>query len=325
MKNWLLRVEELTKHFPVKGRFFGRPPRFVHAVDDVTFHMRVGDTLGLVGESGCGKTTVGRLIARLEEPDRGKIIFDSKETLHLSGPELKLYRREVQMVFQDPFESLNPRRRVKSILSQPYLSYRIARGSEVEARVIELLNIVGLRPGEMYLYRYPHEFSGGQRQRIGIARAISLRPRLVIADEPVSSLDISIRAQILNLLKELQETIGLSYIFISHDLSVVRSLCNLVAVMYLGKLVEMGPAEELFSEPLHPYTQALISATPIPDPSKARSKKRVIMKGDVPSAVGPPTGCRFRTRCPYQLPICAEEEPPLEEQLPGHSVACHRA
>jgi len=319
----LIQIENLTKHYPVKRGFFGGQSGVVHAVDGISFFIRNGETLGLVGESGCGKTTVARLIARLEDPSEGKIVFNGKEVSQLSGPGLKLYWREVQMVFQDPFESLNPRRTIESTLSQPFLNHKNGSKPELRSIVIQLLNTVGLRPGEMYLQRYPHQFSGGQRQRIGIARAIALRPRLLIADEPVSSLDISIRAQILNLLKELQQTFGMSYIFISHDLTVVRSLCDFVVVMYLGKIVEMGKTEEMFSRPLHPYTQALLSATPLADPRKTRSRERILIKGDVASPVDVPSGCRFRTRCPYQVSICTEEEPCLKEHRPNHRAACH--
>ena len=324
MEDYLLQTENLVKHFSAKSGFFQRDSGFVRAVDGVSLSMRKGTTLGLVGESGCGKTTFGRLIVKLEKPSGGKITFAGKEISQLAGSELKRYRREVQMIFQDPFESLNPRRTVRSILSQPFLNHKIASGSELDGIVVDLLNTVGLKPGEMYIQRYPHQFSGGQRQRIGIARAIALRPRLVIADEPVSALDISIRGQILRLMLELQQTIGLSYLFISHDLSVVRSLCNHVVVMYVGKVVEMGETEELFSNPLHPYTIALLSATPVPDPMMARKKQRIILEGDIPSAVNPPSGCRFRTRCPYQKTQCAEKEPHLVEFIPGHSTACHR-
>ncbi len=325
MTDSLLRLESVVKHFPVKSGFFGGQPGVVHAVDNVSLTVKTGDTFGLVGESGCGKTTLARLIARLDEPTAGKLFFREKDISSLSGRELKPYWREVQMVFQDPFESLNPRRRVESILGQPFLNFKLASGSDLRVNIVRLLDMVGLKPGEMYLARYPHQFSGGQRQRIGIARAIAPGPRLIIADEPVSALDISVRAQILNLMKELQAKNGFSYLFISHDLSVVRSLCNVVAVMYLGKIVEMGETENIFSDPLHPYTVALLSATPISDPLKARAKKRRIIKGDVPSAVNPPTGCRFRTRCSFQGAGCSEEEPPLQEHSSGHWAACHRA
>ena len=324
MTDSLLRLENVVKHFPVKSGFFGGQSGIVHAVDNVSLTVKVGETFGLVGESGCGKTTLARLIARLDEPTGGKLFFKEKDIFNLSGRELKPYWREVQMVFQDPFESLNPRRKVESILGQPFLNFKLASGSGLKANIVRLLDMVGLKPGEMYLARYPHQFSGGQRQRIGIARAIALGPRLIIADEPVSALDISVRAQILNLMKELQAKNRFSYLFISHDLSVIRSMCDAVAVMYLGKIVEMGQTEDIFSYPLHPYTMALLAATPISDPLKARSKKRRIIKGDVPSAVNPPTGCRFRTRCPDQVSACAEGEPFLQEHSSGHWAACHR-
>ena len=324
MNHSLLQVQRLTKHFPVDGGWL-RPPRHVHAVDDVSFSLEAGESFALVGESGCGKTTTARLLAKLEKPDDGSILFDEQEVAELSGPALKQYNRDVQMIFQDPFESLNPRRTVRAILRQPFLNHDVAEKGEIDGTVVGLLNQVGMEPGEIFMDRYPHQLSGGQRQRIGIARALTLKPRLVIADEPVSSLDISIRAQILNLLKALQAQHDLSYLFITHDLGVVRSVCDRVGVMYLGEIVELAAVESLFTTPLHPYTQALLSATPVADPVKARERRRIILKGEVPSALDPPTGCRFHTRCPYSEKRCVEEKPALRELHPGHTVACHFA
>ena len=324
MNHSLLQVQRLTKHFPVDGGWL-RPPRHVHAVDDISFSLSAGESFALVGESGCGKTTTARLLAKLEKPDDGSILFDEQEVAELSGPALKQYNRDVQMIFQDPFESLNPRRTVRAILRQPFLNHDVADKGDIDETVIELLNQVGMEPGEIFMDRYPHQLSGGQRQRIGIARALTLKPRLVIADEPVSSLDISIRAQILNLLKELQAQHDLSYLFITHDLGVVRSVCDRVGVMYLGEIVELAAVESLFTTPLHPYTQALLSATPVADPVKARERRRIILKGEVPSALDPPTGCRFHTRCPYSERRCVEEKPALQELRAGHTVSCHFA
>ena len=324
MNHSLLQVRRLTKHFPVDGGWL-RPPRHVHAVDDVSFSLSAGESFALVGESGCGKTTTARLLAKLEKPDDGSILFDEQEVAELSGPALKQYNRDVQMIFQDPFESLNPRRTVRAILRQPFLNHDVAGKGEIDGTVIGLLNQVGMEPGEIFMDRYPHQLSGGQRQRIGIARALTLKPRLVIADEPVSSLDISIRAQILNLLKALQAQHDLSYLFITHDLGVVRSVCDRVGVMYLGEIVELAAVESLFTTPLHPYTQALLSATPVADPVKARGRRRIILEGEVPSALDPPTGCRFHTRCPYSEKRCVEEKPALRELHTGHTVACHFA
>ena len=324
MNQSLLQVQRLTKHFPVDGGWL-RPPRHVHAVDDISFSLSAGESFALVGESGCGKTTTARLLAKLEKPDDGSILFDEQEVAELSGPALKQYNRDVQMIFQDPFESLNPRRTVRAILRQPLLNHDVAERGEIDETVVGLLNQVGMEPGEIFMDRYPHQLSGGQRQRIGIARALTLKPRLVIADEPVSSLDISIRAQILNLLKALQAQHDLSYLFITHDLGVVRSVCDRVGVMYLGEIVELAAVESLFTTPLHPYTQALLSATPVADPVKARKRRRIILEGEVPSALDPPTGCRFHTRCPYSEKRCVEEKPALRELQPGHTVACHFA
>ena len=324
MNHSLLQVRRLTKHFPVEGGWF-RPPRHVHAVDDISFSVKAGESFALVGESGCGKTTTARLLAKLEKPDDGSILFDEQEVAELRGPALKQYNREVQMIFQDPFESLNPRRTVRAILRQPFLNHDVVNKGEIDETVVDLLNQVGMEPGEIFMDRYPHQLSGGQRQRIGIARALTLKPRLVIADEPVSSLDISIRAQILNLLKALQAKHNLSYLFITHDLGVVRSVCDRVGVMYLAEIVELAAVESLFTTPLHPYTQALLSATPVADPVKARQRRRIILKGEVPSALDPPTGCRFHTRCPYSEQRCVEEKPVLREFQPGHTVACHFA
>ena len=324
MNHSLLQVRRLTKHFPVEGGWF-RPPRHVHAVDDISFSVKAGESFALVGESGCGKTTTARLLAKLEKPDDGSILFDEQEVAELRGPALKQYNRDVQMIFQDPFESLNPRRTVRAILRQPFLNHDVVNKGEIDETVVDLLNQVGMEPGEIFMDRYPHQLSGGQRQRIGIARALTLKPRLVIADEPVSSLDISIRAQILNLMKALQAQHDLSYLFITHDLGVVRSVCDRVGVMYLGEIVELAAVESLFTTPLHPYTQALLSATPVADPVKARQRRRIILKGEVPSALDPPTGCRFHTRCPYSEQRCVEEKPVLREFHSGHTVACHFA
>ncbi|MDR5682979.1 MAG: dipeptide ABC transporter ATP-binding protein [Armatimonadota bacterium] len=319
MGDTILEVRNLVKHFPItKGFIFQRQVGAVRAVDDISFSIREGETLGLVGESGCGKTTAGRVILRLMEPTSGEVIFQGQNVFRLNREELRRMRRDMQIIFQDPYSSLNPRMTVGDIIGEPLEIHRLARGREKVRRVQELLEIVGLSP--YHVNRYPHEFSGGQRQRIGIARALAVNPKLIICDEPVSALDVSIQAQVINLLEELQKEFKLTYLFIAHDLSVVKHISDRIAVMYLGKIVELAPADELFENPQHPYTEALLSAVPIPDPEIRR--ERIILPGDVPSPVNPPSGCRFHTRCMYAVESCRTEEPPFEEVLPGHWVAC---
>jgi len=314
----LLKVSHLKKYFPLKAGILSRTVGHVHAVDDVSFELFTGETLGLVGESGCGKSTVARVLLRLIEPTSGEVSFNDKEVFQLDRKELQHLRREMQIIFQDPYSSLNPRMTVETIVGEALSYHGIAKGKEREHRVERLLARVGLRPEQMK--RYPHEFSGGQRQRIGIARALALNPKLIIADEPVSALDVSIQAQVINLLMELQEEFELSYIFIAHDLRVVEYISDRVAVMYLGKIVELATASELYKNPLHPYTEALLSAIPIPDPKK--SKQRILIPGDIPSPIAPPAGCRFHTRCAYRMSQCDKIEPEFKEVTPGHWVAC---
>jgi len=315
----LVEARNLKKFFPVHTHFFSRAKTFVQAVVGVNLSIRRGETLGLVGESGCGKSTLGRLILRLEEPTEGQIFFETEDILQYDSERLRQLRREMQIIFQDPYSSLNPRKTVGSIIGEPLIIHRIGTKKEREERVSKLLEVVGLRPE--HINRYPHEFSGGQRQRIGIARALALNPKLIIADEPVSALDVSIQAQVLNLLEDLQEEFHLTYLFIAHDLSVVEHISDRVAVMHLGRIAELAQSEELYRNPKHPYTQALLSANPVPDPTLER--KRIILQGEVPSPINPPSGCNFHTRCPYRFEPCPTEVPQFKEIEPHHWVACY--
>ncbi len=317
----LLEVRDLIKHFPIRRGLFGREAGQVRAVDGVSFDVRQGEVLGLVGESGCGKTTTGRCILRLIEPDSGTVRFDGRDITRLPRRELRPLRRQMQVIFQDPYSSLNPRLTVGSMLGEALAIHGLARGAKARTRVAELLDLVGLSPD--HARRYPHEFSGGQRQRIGVARALAVEPRLIVADEPVSALDVSIQAQIVNLLQELQRKMGLTYLFVAHDLSVVEHISDRVAVMVLGRIVELAGAEALYRAPRHPYTLSLLSAIPVPDPERRRS--RIVLKGDVPSPAHPPTGCHFHPRCPIARERCSREEPALREVAPGHVSACHFA
>ena len=318
--NTLLHVDDLKMHFPIYRGVLQRQVGAVRAVDGVSFDVRRGETLGLVGESGCGKSTTGRTILQLYKPTSGKVTFDGVDLVHLKGEQMRQMRRKIQMIFQDPYASLNPRMTVAQLVGEPLIVHNVAAGAEIQERVEHLLELVNLNPA--FASRYPHEFSGGQRQRIGVARALALHPSFIICDEPISALDVSIQAQVVNLLEELQAQFNLTYLFIAHDLSMVRHISDRVAVMYLGVIVELANRDELYLKPLHPYTQALLSAVPIPDPIADAKRKRTILQGDVPSPANPPSGCRFRTRCPIAEAVCAETRPEFREIRPGHFVAC---
>jgi oligopeptide transport system ATP-binding protein len=317
----LLRVRDLKKHFPITGGLLGRRVGLVKAVDGVSFDINRGETLGLVGESGCGKSTTGRAILQLQPPTSGQVFFEDTELTKTSPEDLRRLRTRMQMIFQDPYSSLNPRHSVGKIVGEPLIIHRVMQGKELEKRVIELLSLVGMNPA--YRRRFPHEFSGGQRQRIGIARALALNPSFIVCDEPISALDVSIQAQVVNLLQDLQRQLGLTYLFIAHDLSMVKHISHRIAVMYLGKIMELCDKNTLFDDPLHPYTQSLISAVPVPSPKVERKRERIILKGEVPSPVDPPRGCVFNTRCPLAVKMCFEAVPAYRQVRTGHFVACH--
>jgi len=317
----LMQVESLTKHFPVQLGAFGEHAATVHALDGVSFDIHKGETMGLVGESGCGKSTAGLTILQLHRPTAGKVYYQDMDLTQLKEKQLRPIRQKMQIIFQDPYSTLNPRMTIGGAIAEPIRVHNLAPQGRIQARVEELLQDVGLNP--IYVNRYPHEFSGGQRQRICIARALACEPEFIVCDEPVSALDVSIQAQIINLLEDLQEKYGLTYLFIAHDLAVVRHICDHVAVMYLGRLAEMAPKDKLFESPLHPYTQALLSAVPVPNPRQERKRQRIVLTGDVPSAINPPSGCRFHPRCPLASEPCAKVDPEWHQVEPGHWVACH--
>ena len=317
----LIQVEDLAVTFELAARSWRWKPQVLHAVDGVSMELDRGESLALVGESGSGKTTIGRVVLRLLQATSGEVLFEGRNILDLPRSEIRKLRKEMQIIFQDPFASLNPRMTVGEIVGEPLKIHKIASGKAAEARVQELLRLVGLQP--YHANRYPHEFSGGQRQRVGIARALAVNPKFIVCDEPVSALDVSIQAQVINLLEDLQQQLGLTYLFIAHDLSVVRHISTRVAVMYVGKIMELADRDDLYENPLHPYTQSLLSAIPIPDPHVERRRKRIVLTGDIPSPVNPPSGCRFHTRCPIAFDRCKTEVPPFNEYRPGHFAACH--
>lgn len=319
MMEVLMEVRNLKKYFPAQTGFFGQVTQFVKAVDDISFQIYKGETLGLVGESGCGKTTIGRMLVNLMDPTSGEIYFEGRNLSKLSKKEQRGYCKNIQIIFQDPYASLNPRMTVGDIIAEPLKVNRLANGPELEKRVLQLLNYVGL--ASYHRNRYPHEFSGGQRQRVGVARALSVNPKLIVCDEPVSALDVSIQAQVLNLLKDLQKEFNLTYLFIAHGLNVVKHISDRVGVMYLGKMMELAEGDQLYADPKHPYTQALLSAIPVPNPK--RKRERILLTGDVPSPINPPEGCRFNTRCSKCMEICKVKEPVMTEQDTGHKVFCH--
>lgn len=317
----LIEIQNLSKYFKVKKGILNRNTTYLKAVDNVSLYINKGETLGLVGESGCGKSTLGRTVMKLYEPTSGKILYKGEDIAGLSQKQMIPFRRKIQMIFQDPYASLDPRMTVGDIIGEAIDIHKLSRGKEREERINSLLRTVGLNSD--HKNRYPHEFSGGQRQRIGIARALAVEPEFIICDEPISALDVSIQAQVVNMLEDLQQELGLTYLFIAHDLSMVKHISNRIGVMYLGKLVELADSNEVYSKPLHPYTQALLSAVPVPDPEVAQSNQRIILEGELPSPIDPPSGCRFRTRCKYAKDICAKQEPEFKEVTKGHHVACH--
>ena len=317
----LIEVSGLKQYFTKTSGLFGKNVQYVKAVDNVSFHIKKGETLGLVGESGCGKSTTGRTLIKLYEPTAGKIIFDGEDITHYSQKEMLPFRKRMQMVFQDPYASLDSRMTINEIIGEAMITHGIATGAEKDDRIMDLLDKVGLMKD--HANRYPHEFSGGQRQRVGIARALAVSPEFIICDEPISALDVSIQAQVINMLEDLQQDMGLTYLFIAHDLSMVKHISTRIGVMYLGNLVEIGTSDEINNYPAHPYTQALLSAVPLPDPKMARERKRIVLQGDVPSPLNPPSGCPFRTRCLKCMKVCSEAKPELKEIAPGHQVACH--